>query len=133
LGDSKADEGVLLRFDEAGTGRALILQDDGRVAYAYLLVREELVGDVWLYNVAPAPEDADWKDPSKLPFLNPRSFCRAETMPRLDQKDDVKCVWLEAGVEVNLNGVRIARLEVGAKPGWSRLALRPGPLAKPLE
>ena len=133
MDDSKTSDEVLQRFDEAGTGRAVVLEDDGRVAYAYLLDHEKVVCDVWLYNVAAAPNAVDWNDESQMPFLNPQKFCKVEVVPRLAQQSSVECVWCEEGVEVIIDGVLMARLEPGAKPGWSRLALRPGPLAKPLE
>jgi len=130
--DSRMSNEVLLRFDDAGSGRALILEDDGRVAYAYLLDNEKLVGDVWLYNVIEAPITVNWDDESQMPFLNPRQFCRSESIPRLQQQSIVECAWFDKGVEVTIDGTLIARLESGAKPGWSRLARQPGPLAKPL-
>ena len=111
----------------------MILEDDGRVAYAYLLEHGELVGDVWLYNVSPTPEEDEWKSQSQGPFLNSQRFCKAASVPRLQQNSAVMCKWYDAGVEVSVDGVLMARLEGGAKPGWSRLAIRPGPLAKPLE
>ena len=133
MDDSITSNDVLLRFDEPTTTRAVVLEDDGRVAYAYLLDHEEVVGDVWLYNVAEPPDLVDWNDASQMPFLNPKSFCKAESGFRLTQQSAVECAWFPKGVMVSINGVLIARLEVGAKPGWSRLATRSGPLAKPLE
>ena len=118
---------LLLRFDEPAGSRAVVLDDDGRVALAYLLNGEDIVGDVW----SRAPEAVDWKDRSQVPFLNPRSLCASEDVPRLSRHSSVRCAWFENGVEVT-DGTLMARLEHGAKPGWSRLALRAGPLAKPL-
>ena len=133
MDDSKTNDEVLLRFNESGSDRAVVLEDDGRVAYAYLLDGEDVVSDAWLYNVADAPKTVDWDDQSQIPFLNPESFCDTEPAPRLTHKSSVECIWFEEGVEVVIDGVLMARLEPGAKPGWSRLALRPGPLARPLE
>ena len=133
MGDSRTSSGVLLRFDEPSASRSVVLEDDGRVAYAYLLDEEAIVGDVWLYNVAETPDSVDWKDQSKMPFLNPRSLCKSEDVPRLDPNSSIFCRWSKSGVEIAIDGVLMARLKHGAKPGWSRLALRAGPLAKPLE
>lgn len=124
---------VLLRIDEEGGTRALVLEDDGRVAYAYLLDEDKIVGDVWLYNVEVTPEEVDWKDKSQMPFLNPRRFCKEATVPRLAAQVSVRCDWFERGVAVKVEGMLLARLEHGSKPGWSKLASRSGPLAKPLE
>jgi hypothetical protein len=103
--DSVISEGFLLRIDDAESDRAIVLEDDGRVAYAYLIIEGQMVGDVWLYNVSPAPDVVDWKDASKI----------------------------AVGAEVRIGGILMARLEIGSKPGWSRLALCAGPLARPLE
>ncbi|MFO0589032.1 MAG: hypothetical protein U0441_15890 [Polyangiaceae bacterium] len=133
MADSKMKTEVLLRFEDPRTNRALVLEDDGRVAYAYLLDQERIVGDVWLYNVSEAPESEKWKDQTERPFLNPKSFCNAKTVPRLSEDASISCKWFERGVEVLVDAVLVARLEQNAKPGWSRLASRPGPLAKPLD
>jgi len=126
-------ETVLLRFDDPERSRALILEDDGRVAYAYLLEDERIVSDVWLYNVANTPSSVDWKDRSAMPFLNPEGMVRNETFTRLTPCAAIECKWLTDTVEVSIGGVLMARLAPGARPGWSRLASRRGPLAIPLE
>jgi hypothetical protein len=59
---------VILRFDAADGGRIVIVEDDGRTAYAYLLARGVVVSSVWLYNVAEAPVLADWSLEAKFPF-----------------------------------------------------------------
>lgn len=132
MDDSRRSDGVLLRFDEPGTARALVLEDDGRVAYAYLLEHEDVVGDVWLYNVNDAPVSEDWHSQSEMPFLNPMSYCSDEKASRLAMGSSITCVWCDEGVDVTIDGTFMARLCRGTKPGWSRYAIRPGPLAKPL-
>jgi hypothetical protein len=126
------NDGVLLRFDDPASDKAVILEDDGRVAYAYLLAGEKIVADVWLYNVAEAPAEPDWRAPEKMPFLNPKAYCRADvTLTRLEATQ-VRCVWNPDGAEIMLDGALAARLTIGQKPGWSRLAAKSGPLAWPL-
>jgi hypothetical protein len=125
-------EHFLRRYDDPQGKHAVVLEDDGRVAYAYLLRDESLVSDVWLYNVEATPEHVDWKDRSAMPFLNPRGFCADELTPRLREDAVIYCRWLPHAVEVLIDEVLIARLEPGAKPGWSKLAARSGPLARPL-
>lgn len=130
---TEEEDDVLLRFDEPGGNRSVVLEDDGRVAYAYLLADESLVGDVWLYNVAEPPDEVDWRDQSAMPFLNPARFCRQEVVGRLRTDSAVACDWSDAGVVVTVDGLPWARLEYGSRPGWSRNAKMAGPLAKPLE
>ncbi|MDI1432822.1 hypothetical protein [Polyangium sorediatum] len=133
MDDSTKSNEVLLRFDHPDGSLAVVLDDDNRVAYAYLLEDEEVVGDVWLYNVMEAPDTVNWEDSSPMPFLNPRDYCKSEKVRRLTPQSAVQCAWFDAGVEVSIDGIRWARIERGSKPGWSRLAAQPGPLAIPLE
>jgi hypothetical protein len=130
--DETTNSEVLLRFDEPGTDRAVVLEDDGRVAYAYLLTNEKIVCDVWLYNVAEAPDVVRWNKEERMPFLNPKPFCVDEPVRRLTDDSSVVCTWSERGVEVEVDGILWARLATGAKPGWSRRAARSSPVARPL-
>jgi hypothetical protein len=126
-------DSILIRVDAPTSNLAVVLEDDGKVAYAYLLRDEKIVGDVWLYNVAPTPEDVDWTDRAQLPFLNPRRFCQEGFFPRLTADAAVSCEWQENSVDVALNEEVVARIMVGEKPGRSKLAAGHGPLARPLE
>lgn len=123
---------MVLRFDATGSNLAVVLEDDGKVAYAYLLEDEAVVADVWLYNVAEAPASVDWDDPDSLPFLNPREYCRSGEVTRLGETSAVSCRWIDRTVEITIDGILVARLQHGTKPGWSRFAARPSPLANPL-
>ena len=92
------------------------------------------MSDVWLYNAAETPEVAPWEEEdAEMPFLNPRDYSRDdEKIVRLRDDAEIGYKWSAKGVEVSVEGVPMARLESGSKPGWSRLAKKPGPLAKPL-
>lgn len=123
---------ALLRFDHAETRRAIVLEDDDRVGYAYLLVDDQVVGDVWLYNVGEAPEEAPWKAEPRpdMPFQNPANLCRRGCfVPRLTPDAIVELVWDASGVDVTIFGVHSARLDAGKKPAWSRQAAADGPVA----
>ena len=123
---------VLLRFDAPDGRLAVVLEDDGRVAYAYLLADEEIVADVWLYNGAPTPAEVDFDDEEAMPFLNPRPFASDRQPAALREDSAVRCRWLEDGVEVSVDGELLARLHAGDRPGQSRAAAQDGPLARPL-
>lgn len=114
----------------------LILEDDGKVAYAYLLVDGVISGDVWLYNVSDAPEDPEWHDPDRLPFLNPRRFVDEEIFEPINNMDSVTVKWHDGPggrqATLELNGRTHAILRPGSKPGWCRLAVRANALARPL-
>jgi hypothetical protein len=131
---TSAPESILRVCELPGSGFTVMLEDDGRVAYAYLKGDGAIVADVWLYNVAATPCDEDaWRDPTQLPFLNPRRYCRSNPMPRITDQSRISCAMGFEFVEVSIDGELIARLEPGRKPGWSKLAAIEGPLALPLD
>ena len=114
-----------------------IFEDNGRVAYAYLLVNGEIAGDVWLYNHEEAPVQPEWNNPDAAPFKNPLEFAYSLDNPPSNEAD-VKIKWEEqkdapAQVQVYIRGQLFGVLKVGMKPGWSKLAKKDGPLAKMLK
>lgn len=133
MDDSTTSETYLNRkFNELGTSRAIVIEDDGRVAYAYLLVEDTIVGDVWLYNVTKAPTDRVWRNQPSRPYLNPEEFCVTVNHVRLSETSMVECVWFPHHACVMVDGILWAVLWEGSKPGRSRLAKIRGPLALPI-
>ena len=64
--------GETVKFTASDGKCAIVIEDDGRVGYAYFLdSRGDICGDVWLYNRCPAPDVPEWHDPSGAPFANP--------------------------------------------------------------
>lgn len=117
---------------------AVVVDDDGRVAYAYLLDAEgRICGDVWLYNRCPTPKEPEWTDRDKAPFANPEAFVdTTKEFPLPDSADDVSVAWGRhddaCEARVFIRGRLAAKLVSGAKPGWSVLARQDGPLANVL-
>jgi hypothetical protein len=115
------------------------IEDDGKVAYAYLHDRSEeecIIGDVWLYNSGETPDAPEWKDPNNLPFSNPRGYALDNDLGPILRPGDVKVVWETLGAEciahVVIHQTPWAILKPNSKPGWCRLAAKSGPLATPL-
>ena len=108
------------------------LHDDDRVAYAYLIDHDRVVGFVWLYNVLLTPLVPTLPDPRSGPPLNSGYFVNpTRSPPRLTETSAVRCLRLVGGVEIEVDGMLWARLAVGSRPGWSVLVERPGPLGLP--
>jgi hypothetical protein len=129
---------VLIKYSSAGSDYSVVVEDNGRVAYAYLLRGTVVVGDVWLYNRGLAPREPEWTDRSRLPFANPSDFADETPVDPIRSREDIGCEWdfsdvaeLEE-VRVLLRGVLVARLKPGSKPGWSKMAIKDGPLARRL-
>lgn len=117
--------------------QTVVIDDDGRVAYAYLLdVDDQLCGDVWLYNRCVAPIDPEWRDRGMAPFANPKEYVRdVEFVPPVSG-DEFSVRWDNTNdgyvATVLLRGNIFATLKEGVKPGWAVLAKKDGPLAKVL-
>jgi hypothetical protein len=128
---------MLIKQTDDLSGHSAVFEDDGRVAYAYLLDGDEIVADVWLYNCVAAPEQPEWRDPSKAPFLNPRGFASTEQFPPVADESEVAFSWShetegQTALRLFIRGDYHARLVHGSKPGWCKLAARNGPLASVL-
>ena len=129
-------------FDDEDSAYSVVVEDDDRVAYAYIYDREAggdsppIVADVWLYNVA-APPDS-WARPTRPDEapLNPSPYVSEELAVRLEEAREVVARWHSSDdarlVDVLADGVVYARLSAGSKPGWSRFAAAESPVARPL-
>lgn len=127
----------LIRIDHQSLPFSVLVEDDGRVAYAYLMHRDAIIGDVWLYNCGTAPTEPEWRDRSKAPFANPRGFVVETDVTRIAATEDLTVSWINQGDDVSraelcLRNELLAILVPGTKPGWCRNALKDGPLAKVL-
>jgi hypothetical protein len=126
-------EPMVRRYDISDTTLTVVIEDDDRVAYAYLTDEGKIVSDVWLYNVAPTPKTVDWRDKAQMPFLNPKKFCKEEPVFRISERANLFFSSQAGQVNVTVDGQLIARLQPNVRPGWSKLAARKGPLALPLD
>jgi hypothetical protein len=114
---------------------SVLIKDDGRVAYAYLYEGEDIIGDVWLYNQQQAPAISFWR-PEDKPFLNPTEYLAKDAAIKpIAAESEVRCEWTESKddglieVGIYIRDKFIAAVASGAKPGWSVLVAKDGPLA----
>ena len=114
----------------------IIIDCDGKVAYAYLLHNKKIVSDVWLYNQQETPATINWKDTSQMPFLNPRQYAKEVNVSPITSDKQIKIKTFTenglTGAMLYFDGKLFAKLLEGSKPGWSLLAKKDGPLAKKL-
>lgn len=114
---------------------SLIIEDNGQVAYAYLLSGENIISDVWLYNQQETPSNIKWTDRDSMPFLNPKEYILANTLMNPILSDlDVNLDWtyedILVEVKIYIRKETIAILRPGLCPGISLLACKNGPLAR---
>lgn len=116
-----------------------MIEDDGRVGYAYLLDSHgRICGDVWLYNRVGAPKEPEWSDRDKAPFTNPEAYVEADSgFSPPTTPGDFSVEWAESSAipeaSIFIRRQLAAKLVAGARPRWSALAKKDGPLAKVLE
>jgi hypothetical protein len=115
---------------------SFVMEDDGRVAYGYLLQTKQIVGHVWLYNQQRTPERPEWGRRSGMPCMNPKEFVDQpnEFVP-VTMSEELECEWVitngqSIGVSVLLRGDKHATIAINEMPGYSRFACVDGPLAK---
>lgn len=61
-----------------GSHLGLVIETDEKVAYAYLLSRGQIVGDVWLYNVVTGNVEAEGADGATHPSGLSRTGTRSQ-------------------------------------------------------
>jgi hypothetical protein len=138
MGNVSEPTGFVRRIFSENCKRSVLIEDNGRVGYAYLLDADgHICSDVWLYNRCLAPTEPEWVDREKAPFANPAPYVnQKEEFPPPTSADDFSIEWecqcdhCVANVFVRMK--LIAKLENGTKPGWAALATTDGPLAKVL-
>jgi hypothetical protein len=126
--------GFTKEFSEEFSTSRLVIEDDGRVCYAYLASAEGITGDVWLYNRAPTPDEPEWSNRELAPFLNPVSLTRRDlpfSIPNSSEAFKVDWRKTKAGMaaSIYIDGVLAGILAPGDKPGQSAAASADGPLA----
>lgn len=124
-------DGWVSSFEEPSGAFRLIVEDDGSVCYAYLLEGEEIIGDVWLYNVGDNPAEVDWSERARMPFQNLARCCREERSIRFD-RTRAHCVWQDERARLFVDEQLWAEVGRGDRPGRSLLAAVASPVARPL-
>ncbi len=112
---------------------SIMVEDDERVAYAYMLKNNSIVGDIWLYNRF-TQKETHW-DSNKMPFINPDEYVNDHIkIAPLNNESDLRIQWEFIkeiiAAKIFIHGNLIAVLADGAKPGWSTCVRKDGPLAQ---
>lgn len=131
---------IFVDFMDPQSGYCVVFEDDGRVAYGYLLdAVEKIIADVWLYNRCETPREPEWQTPDLLPFANPMEYAKDHSgVTPVEDASEVTVQWVPLGGDqmraiISIRGDIFGIIENGSKPGWSLMAAKDGPLAKVLE
>jgi hypothetical protein len=74
---------------------SLVIEDEGKVCYAYLRYKKILRGDIWLYNQAGDPVNINFTNKNNFSFLNPQYYIKDDVRVQpLLSEDDVKINWV---------------------------------------
>src|SRR5688572_5651407 len=84
---------LVVESEDSSSNYSAIFEDDGRVAYAYLLHDGNIIADVWLYNHGSPPPKPEWPDPSKMPFANPKEYASDIEVAPIINEGDVQFLW----------------------------------------
>ena len=139
-GDDEDEAGVFTSSTSDDPRYSAVFEDDGEVAYGYMVIDKEIVSDVWLYNTADTPVTPPWRDgPEGLPFRNPIDLAGSGRFEPVRDEEEVFFLWVygtdqvPVAVEFWIRGQRHARVTTDSKPGWCVLATKDGPLARKLD
>lgn len=73
---------------------SVIIDEDNSTVYGYLMCDEEIVSDVWLYNIRNSPDFVDWDDPELMPFPSPIGLSRPDSeIVRIIDPSLIKVQW----------------------------------------
>lgn len=129
---------IFAQDDSGHSDLSAIFEDDGRVAYAYLVRDQRVVADVWVYNRCRTPEKPEWAGDKRPPFANSAEYVDPEITLELPESPvDIGFRWQALGngaseVQILLRGEHVASLAENERPGRSLLARRNGPAASVL-
>lgn len=121
---------------ESVDGLFVLVEDDGRAGYAYLLEDGKTRSMVWLYNRLPPPEHFEEARRGNGP-LNPKEFVTDQGFdpPQNEYEVAALCRQEESvpDASIYIRGRLHALLKAGRMPGWCVLATKDGPLALRLD
>lgn len=127
---------ILIEFPGPDNGFSVVLDEECGVGYAYLRREGKLTSHVWLYNRSGTPDFPEWGAYREPPYKNSRGYVRDAALDPPNSEAEFSVVWSSSEeavcVDVLLRGQTIGRLLSTERVGWSLLAVKAGPLAKPL-
>ena len=139
-GQLAVETDILLEFTDPASGYCVVFEDDGRVAYGYLIdPGNEIIADVWLYNRCATPREPEWRTPDLLPFANPMEYAKDHSGFRpVENASEVAVAWAALDTSrmraiITIRGRVFGIMENGTKPGWAFMAAKSGPLARVLK
>jgi hypothetical protein len=130
------NEDITIEFKSLIYEMSTIFEQNSKVAYAYLLDQEEVISDVWLYNIDYTPQIPEWKNNlCEMPFRNSIEYVSPVVFKPVINQDEVRVEWIEESdkyivAKILIRGELVGILGRDHKPGWSKMALANSPIAK---
>lgn len=114
---------------------SVAIEDNGKVAYAYLLRNDKIISELWLYNRGNAQYD-NWDDLSEddLPPQN-LDYLIEKTIEPISSNKDINIKWIfndatNTKAYIYIHNELIGSLESKEPIGFSKLVLQDTPIAK---
>jgi hypothetical protein len=125
-------------FFESPQGYTVWIDVDQRVAYAYFMNNEGVIGDVWLFNRCEGSATPEWESKiAEPPFINTKDnslpFDKASSVKQDDFRVTIRAKDDPVSAGIYFQSRLIAILKAGESPGRSAFAKEPSILANPLE
>lgn len=125
-------EGIFISVAHPESNLNLVIEDDGQVAYAYLLKDGKPASVVWLYNRAPEPEKLE-RPEEPGPIVNPKPFVAEMDFELPAHEYQFEIDWpTPESVAISIHDRLHATLNTKEAFGRCVLASRDGPVAKSL-
>ena len=114
---------------------SVIIEEDHNAVYGYLIRNEQIISDVWLYNVGNSPDFVDWDNPELMPFPSPFGLSKTDNeIIRIKNERSIRVEWgrneiSKVQASIYYENVLVAVLVEGEFPGKSINAKSDSPLA----
>ena len=128
-------EDLMINSDSGDGKTTLVLEDNGRVCYCYLLENGEIRSDLWLYNRDKTPDQIPWKSGESPPYLNPIEYAKKNQLIP-SGINQISIDWIrnksDVTAHIYIGDILIGVISSDTKPGFAKFAAKNGPLANVL-
>ena len=114
---------------------SVVVEVQTNMATAYFCSNDEIIGDVWLFNIGGTPELPPWKQGGEPPYQNSKDFCYPHNIKLPILESDFRAIFSEPEdpnqtVGIYFRGKLVGILADGWLPGKSSFAKEDSAVAR---